>query len=83
MAFKLKNLSAISNKTKRGILPIVWQYWNEDADTVTSAGYFESLELTTGDQILVIDKDYKSNSWYNIAEAEQGKFTATANGTQS
>lgn len=79
MAFKLKNLSAISNKTKRGILPIVWQYWNEDADTITEEGYFESLELTTGDQILVINKNYKSNSWYNITEAEQGKFTATAN----
>lgn len=79
MAFKLINLSALSNKTKRGVIPLIWQYWNEDEDTITEEGYFETLDLTAGDQILVINKDYKSNSWYNVTEAGQGKFTAVAN----
>ena len=42
MSFKLKNLSLLSNATQRGIAPFVWQYYNEDSDTVTSSGYFET-----------------------------------------
>lgn len=72
MAFKAINLSALSNKTKRGVIPLIWQYWNEDGDTITTEGYFETLDLTTGDQLLVINKDYKSNSWYKCDRSRTG-----------
>ncbi len=69
MSFKLKNLSLISNATQRGIAPLIWQYYNEDEDTITSNGYFATDKLKTGDQIVVIDADYGNNTWYNVTNA--------------
>ena len=75
MSFKLKNLSLLSNATQRGIAPLVWQYYNEDSDTVTSSGYFATDKLKTGDQILVIDADCADNTFYHVSNATSTTVT--------
>lgn len=75
MAFKLKNLSLISNATQRGIAPLIWQYYNEDNDSVISNDYFATDKLKTGDQIVVIDSNYSKNTWYNVTNATSTTVT--------
>lgn len=75
MSFKLQNLSLISNATQRGIAPLIWQYYNEDGDTITSSGYFATDKLKTGDQIVVINASYTSSTWYHVSNATSTTIT--------
>ena len=69
MTFKLENLTPLNNG-KNGKVPVLWTYWNEDGDTLTTAGFFPiSSGLKTGDQITVIDDDYTAQSTGYITEA--------------
>lgn len=80
MAFSRKRLTPYGNNAKRGNVPVVYSYWNEDADTVTASGYMtDCWELKVGDQILVIDDDYGNNAWYNVSAVSAGAATLVLN----
>ena len=66
MTFKIDNLTPFANNGKKGRVPVLYTYYNGDGDTVTTAGYFPYGNFEVGDQILVINKDYTGNSWYNV-----------------
>jgi hypothetical protein len=67
MAFTLENLGILGNATKSGVVPVVYSYWNEEDDDVTTAGYFEDLRLKVGDQIQVTSADYTTLGFYRIS----------------
>ncbi len=80
MAFNRKNLTPIGNNAKRGSIPCLYSFWNEDGDTVTASGYMTNcFELQVGDQILVIDDDYGNNAWYNVSAVSSGAATLVLN----
>lgn len=57
MSFKIDNITPFANNAKRGKVPVLWNYYNGDDDTVTTAGYIPySSEFSNGDQVLVIKK---------------------------
>ena len=79
MAFNTENLGVLGNNTKSGVVPVVYTYYNKDADTVTAAGYFVDLRLKVGDQIQVTSADYANLGFYRIsaiADAATGAATA-------
>ena len=79
MAFKVNNLSCVSNNAKRGAVPAVWIYWNEASDTVTAAGFIPAhYGVAAKDQIMVIDSDGGNNTWYH-ATISGGVITLVAN----
>ena len=79
MAFKEQNLSCVSNNQKTGVVPAIWVYWNEAADTVTTAGFIPAkYGMSAKDQVLVIDDDGGNNTWYN-ATVSSGVITLVAN----
>lgn len=68
--YKMQNLTPFANNGKKGRIPMLWVYWNEDNDTITTAGFFPTVgDLTNGDQILMVNGDYASNKWYNVSIA--------------
>lgn len=80
MAFKQKNLTPISNNVKTGVVPALWMYWNEDGDTVTTAGFIGSgYGISAKDQILVVDNDGGNNKFYNATVDAKGVITLVAN----
>ena len=69
MAFKYKNLTSIS-VVKEGVVPALWQYWNEAGDTVTTAGFIPAgTGIKAKDQLFVIDGDAGNAEWYNATVA--------------
>ena len=77
MTFKLENLTPLNNG-KNGKVPTFWTYWDEDADTLTTAGYFPlSSGLKAGDQIFVVEFDCSAQSTGYITE-NSGVLTFTA-----
>ncbi len=81
MAFDRKNLTIIGNNAKAGAVPAQWIYWNEDSDTVTSAGYFVDSRLTVGDQIRVLVAAYTSFVEYRVSAVTDGAATVIASTT--
>jgi len=80
MAFNRKNLTPLGNNAKRGNVPMLYSFYNEGGDTVTSAGYLTGcFELVVGDQILVIDADYGNNTWYHVSAISAGAATLVIN----
>ena len=79
MAFNLKNLSCIANNAKTGVVPAVWEYYNEGGDTITTAGYFP---LTSGirnkDRILVMTTSLAVEPAWYYAEVSSGVITVSA-----
>ncbi len=66
MAFKIDNLTPFANNGKRGRVPVLYIYYNQDNDTITDAGFLPYGTFEVGDQVLVINNDYTSNAWYNV-----------------
>jgi len=79
MAFKRENLTIYSNNVKKGVVPAIYSYWNEAADTITGAGFFVDDRLAVGDQINSIDGDYGNNTFYNVSAVTSGAATVVAN----
>lgn len=75
MAYSSANLSNTGVTTRRGSAPVIYSYWNEDGDTVTTAGYFASDVLKVGDQIQVIGDDYTTLSFYRVSAVASGAAT--------
>lgn len=79
MAFKLTNLRPFGNNETSGVQPALFVYWNEAADTVTSAGFFaKNCGVKDKDQVLVVAKDGKTNAWHYATVASTGVITLTA-----
>lgn len=81
MAFKLENFgSEVANA--KSILGGVcyYRYFNADADTITTAGFFPSnLGLKEGDRICVIPADLtKIDEWYGVSSVADGVVTVAA-----
>ena len=81
MSYKLQNLTQIGNNGKAGVVPALWMYWNEDDETVTTAGYFApNSGIKLRDQIMVISADNGSIAWYHASVNEStGVITLFAN----
>jgi hypothetical protein len=79
MAFNKENWETRTGHTK-GPCVRTFSYWNEDADTITAAGYFpNTLGLRTGDMIEVIDSASGTwPLWYAITVSTAGVPTAAA-----
>lgn len=84
MAYSIKNLQCLTNNKQNlegSGVPSRWQYWNEDDDTVTTAGFIPKFNgVKAGDQIIVVDADYGNSTDYNAtANATTGVITLVAN----
>jgi len=80
MAFDIANLTIISNNQKSGNVPALWLYYNENGDTMTTAGAITTGRFTVGDQVNVIDADYGNNTFYNVTVVtDAGVVTLVAN----
>lgn len=81
MAYNVENLSIVVNNVKKGIVPSHYIYWDEDGDTVTSAGFFTDKRLAVGDQILVLAAAFTSTALYRVsAVSAAGAATVVASG---
>lgn len=70
MAFKIINLTPLS-QGKNGLVPCSFTYWNEDDDTLTTAGFFpKSTGLRNGDQLTIIANDYSTLETGYLAESD-------------
>lgn len=79
MAFKNDNLKVLFNAAGNG--PKIWCYYNEGADTVTSAGFFpKTAGIKDKDIMLVLIKDAGGvPAFHKLAvNASTGVVTATA-----
>lgn len=83
MAFDRANLSIVVNNVKKGVVPSHFVFYNEDTDTVTSAGYMTDRSLTVGDQITVLAAAFTSTLLYRVSAITAGAATlvASANST--
>jgi hypothetical protein len=79
MAFSRANLTPIGNNAKRGSVPSLWLYYNEDGDTVTTSGYMtNSYELTAGDIILELASNKQTLTFYYVSAVSSGAATLVA-----
>ena len=86
MAFDRENLSIVVNNVKSGIVPTLWQYYDEDGDTITAAGYIDDVRMNVGDQVDVLAAAYTSTTRYRVSElpaAGGATLVAGANTTYS
>jgi hypothetical protein len=80
MAFDRQNLTIMAGNVKSGEVPAIWYYWNEDNDTVTTAGFFTDKRVKVGDQIAVIGNTMVAIVWYHCtAVSATGEATVVAN----
>lgn len=71
MAFKIMNLTPLA-QGKNGAVPCSYTYWNEDNDTLTTAGFFpKSTGLRKGDQLTIISNDYTTVKTGYITESNE------------
>lgn len=71
MSFKLMNLTPLA-QGKNGVVPCSYTYWNEDNDTLTTAGFFKKDSgLRGGDQLTIISKDYTTVKTGYITESNE------------
>jgi hypothetical protein len=79
MAFKKENITPYANNGKRGRAPILWEYYNEDGDDITVAGYFKyGGEYSDGDIVLAIAQASTSIGFYSIGGTQNKILTLTA-----
>jgi hypothetical protein len=72
MAFKLQNLVNLCNG-KKGKVPIMYEYYNQDNDAVETDGFFDiSSGIIAGDQIFVISADYTTMDTGYFADSSKG-----------
>jgi len=81
MAYNQENLTIFSGNVKSGVVPTWWAYWNEDNDTVTTAGFFVDYRLVVGDQIFVLANDYAAWLPYKVTAVTDGAATVVASTT--
>lgn len=77
---KILNWGCMFNNAAAGV-PRLYVYWNENGDTITTAGYFPAtLGIKTGDMVLVVPKDSATApAWYKLSvAADTGVVTAAA-----
>lgn len=75
MSFKLNNLTPYANNAKKGVIPALWLYYNEDADTLTTAGFFDKdCGVANNDRILVLSTTAIAPDWYK-ASVSNGVIT--------
>lgn len=79
MAFKLTNLRPVGAHEASGVQPVLWTYFNEASDTVTTAGYLaKDCGVKAKDQVLVIAANGQTSKWHYASVAADGKITITA-----
>lgn len=79
MAFSRDNLTPIGNNGKRGSVPSIWFYYNEDGDTVTTSGYMTNcFELTAGDMIIELSSNKQTATFYYVSAVSNGAATLVA-----
>lgn len=81
MAFDRENLTVLNNNVKSGVKPTWYTFYNEDGDTVTSAGYLVDNRLNVGDQVLVLADDYAAWLPYKVTAVTDGAATIVASTT--
>lgn len=70
MTFKIMNLTPLS-QGKNGAVPCSFTYWNEDNDTLTTAGFFpKDTGLRNGDQLTIISNDYTTIKTGYLTESD-------------
>lgn len=79
MAFKLGNMAVVGTGARSGKAPTIYSFYNEDNDTVTTAGYFKNNRLRVRDQIMVIKSDGTAMANYNVKTVAAGVVTVQAN----
>lgn len=79
MAFELVNLSCITNNAKSGVVPSIWEFYNKNGDTVTTAGYipFET-GIKNNDRVLVLASTASVQPAWYYATVSSGVVTLTA-----
>lgn len=75
MAFNRENLTAVANTLKSGVVPVLYVYFNEANDTVTTSGFFTDNRLVVGDQIDVVASDYTARVKYRVSAVSEGAAT--------
>jgi hypothetical protein len=79
MAFSRANLTPYGNNAKRGSVPSVWLYWNEDGDTVTTSGYMtKCFELSAKDIVWELSSDGQTLTFYYVSSVTGGAATLVA-----
>lgn len=79
MAFNLANLSCIANNAKSGVIPALWEYYNSNSDTITTAGYFPpNCGIKAKDKILVISATASDMPMWYYASVTSGVITVSA-----
>jgi hypothetical protein len=81
MAFSTNNLTILGGENKNGVVPSWFSYYNEDGDTVTTAGYFVDYRLNVGDQIFVLAADYAAWLPYKVTAVSSGAATVVVSTT--
>lgn len=67
MAFKLKNLRPLGDNATAGVSPMIYTYFNEGSDTVTTAGYIPvSTGVKAKDMVAVVPAAGTSIVWYHV-----------------
>jgi hypothetical protein len=79
MAFSRDNLTPYGNNGKRGSVPSIWFYYNEDGDTVTTSGYMTNCyELTAKDIIWEQSANGQTLTFYYVSSVSNGAATLVA-----
>ena len=79
MAFNLANLSCIANNAKSGVIPALWEYYNSNSDTITTAGYFPpNCGIKAKDKVLVISATASDTPMWYYASVTSGVITVSA-----
>lgn len=67
MAFKAKLLRPLGDNATGNSAPMMWLYFNEASDTVTTAGYIPaSYGVKAKDMVAVIPAAGTSIVWYHV-----------------
>lgn len=77
--FKLVNISCVANNAKSGVIPSIWEYYNSDGDTITTAGYIPyGVGVKNNDRVLVLGSTASvAPAWY-YASVSSGVVTLAA-----
>jgi hypothetical protein len=81
MAFAIKNFGSEVANAKSILGGICYyRFFNEDGDTITTAGYFPgNLGLKVNDRICVIPDDpSNADVWYYVSDVTDGVVTVAA-----
>ena len=83
MAFNINNLTPVAGSCKAGVQPVLWMYWNNADDTMTTAGFIKCQTMNLKDQVLVVKGDGSDIAFYYVSAKSGDSITLTANGLTS